>query len=39
MEKFYRGIMRVASYTYKKSYKKYRNSSQYEKDLNYYKEK
>lgn len=37
MEKFYRGTRRVASYTYKKSYEKYRNSSQYKKDLDYYK--
>lgn len=39
MENFHRGIIRVASYTYKKSYEKYRNSSQYKKDLDYYKEK
>lgn len=39
MEKFYSGTIRVASYTYKKSYEDYRNSSQYKKDLNYYKEK
>jgi hypothetical protein len=37
MEKFYRGTIRAASYTYKKSYEDYRNSSQYKKDLDYYK--
>ena len=39
MEKFYRGTIQAASYTYKESYEKYRNSSQYKKDLNYYKDK
>ena len=37
MENFHRGTRRVASYTYKKSYEEYRKSSQYKKDLDYYK--
>ena len=37
MEKFYHGIRRVASYTYTDSYKAYRESDQYKKDLNDYK--